>query len=188
MLNTTSHNTTFALTLLALFTSSDKAAEIEGDLLEQSRSNGRLWFWWQVKLTCLMLFVHGVRAETAKLLLFSYAIYELVQKFNWWVLNPMRRSFRRSLDLNVADMALTNNVIDVLFAFWIGMMLTRLSPKHGGQIILLVCGMVIARETLMTGIADAAEFIVYTLIALLGALVMKWQELRYGGWKCERTA
>ena len=38
----------WSLALLALFTTPERAASIEGDLLEEARLRGRGWFWSQV--------------------------------------------------------------------------------------------------------------------------------------------
>src|SRR5688572_23948419 len=102
-------NTTFALVCLSLFTDSDRAAEIEGDLLEQSRTRGRVWFWWQVKLTCLALFFYGLRQKGGKLLLISYAVHELALKLDWWVLDRVRFALWRGLDLNRAQLPVMEN-------------------------------------------------------------------------------
>jgi hypothetical protein len=175
-------DTTFALTLLSLFTTADKAAEIEGDLLEQSRVRGRAWFWWQVQLTCIALFFHGLRQEAGKILLFSYAIYELLFKFGYWVLNPMRRALARALDARVSEMPLTNGAIDVLFGFTVGMLLVRLFPKHGGQIFFIVFGLAFGRVALLRSVPEAAAIALFGGVpALLGALLMKWMELRRDG-------
>jgi hypothetical protein len=175
------HNTTFALTTLALFVTPDKAAEIEGDLLEQARGN-KLWFWYQVKLTCIALFFHNLRAEPAKLLLCGYAVYELVLKFDWWVLRPLRYSFRRSFELDAAQSVIMNNLIVVQVAFVLGIVLTLLSPKHGSQITFVAAGFFLGRVALMDGASDVPRFIFFGLIpAVVGVLVMKWQELRNGG-------
>jgi hypothetical protein len=179
-------DTTLALTLLALFTTADKAAEIEGDLLEQAQGRGRLWFWWQVKLTCITLFFHNLRAEPGKLLLFGYATYELGLKLAWWVLNPIARSIRRGLPLDVS-FTIVNYVVIVNFAFMMGLLITRYVPRQGGQVVLLAGGFLLGRELLMDGMPDAARMAAFALIpAMLGVLVMKWQELRHGGWQVVR--
>jgi hypothetical protein len=180
------HNTTLVLVILALFTSADKAAEIEGDLLEQAQGRGRVWFWWQIKLTCIALFFHNLRAEPGKLLLYGYATYELGLKLAWWVLNPMARSIRRGLHLDVS-FAFVNNLVILNCAFVLGALITRYVPKQGGQIVLLAGGFLLGRELLMDGILDAVRLAVFALLpAVLGALLMKWQELRHGGWNCVR--
>jgi hypothetical protein len=175
------HNTTLALTILALFTNNDKAAEIEGDLLEQARGK-RLWFWWQVKLTCIALFFHNLRAEPAKLPLLGYAVYELMLKFNWWVLTPLRRSLRGGLDLDEAQAIVMNNVIAVQVAFMMGIVLTLLSPKQGAQLTFIAAAFYLGRLVLLEGLADVPRFLAFALVpAVLGVLLMKALELRNGG-------
>jgi hypothetical protein len=176
------HNTTFALTTLALFVTPDKAAEIEGDLLEQARGN-TLWFWFQLKLTCIVLFFHNLRTEPGKLLLCGYAVYELLLKFNWWVLNPVRFELRRGLDLNPVQSAWMDNFITVQVAFMMGMLFTLLSPKHGSQITFVALGFVAGRLVLESSATDPdlPRFIVFGMIpALAGTMQMKWLELRNG--------
>lgn len=175
------HNTTFALTTLALFVTPDKAAEVEGDLLEQARGN-KLWFWYQVKLTCIVLFFHNLRAEPAKVLLCGYAVYELMLKFNWWVLNPVRFGLRRGLDLDWAQFAWVNNLILVQATFVMGMMLTMLSPKHGSQITFIAVGFMAGRIAMLDGMLNPLpQFIVFGMIpAVAGTMLMKGLELRNG--------
>jgi hypothetical protein len=177
------HNTTLALVILSLFTTVDKAAEIEGDLLEQAGRHGRLWFWLQIKLTCITLFFHALRMEPGKLLLFGYAVYELVLKLNWWALNPVRRALWRGLDLNRFQLPVMDNAIDTAVAFSLGMLATWLSPRHGSQITFVAAGFMIGRVVLL----DSQEykvprFIAFALIpAVAGVLLMKWRELRGSG-------
>jgi len=77
---------------------SEISHEIEGDLLEQSRAHGRFWFWYQLKLISLVLAFDAFIKAPARILLYSYAIYELVLKLNWWLLIPLRAKARRYLD------------------------------------------------------------------------------------------
>lgn len=174
------HNTTLALVLLSLFTDSGKAAEIEGDLLEQARRHGMPWFWLQVMLTCVALFFHNLRTEAAKFLLCGYAIYELVLKLNWWALRPLRYSLWDRLDLETSQLPVMDNCINTAVAFGLGMLLTGLSPKHGSQLTFVAAGFMLGRVVLL----DSQEykvprFIAFALIpAVTGVLLMKWQQLR----------
>jgi hypothetical protein len=174
------HNTTFALAVLAMFTTAERAAEIEGDLLEQSRTRGRLWFWWQVKLTCIVLFFYGLRQEAGKLLLISYAVYELVLKLNWLALNPLRFALWRGLDLDNSQLPVMHNFVNSSVAFSLAMLVTRLSPRHGGYITLLAGGFMFGRIVLLDGAPFVPRFVVFVLLpAISGALLMKWLELRH---------
>jgi hypothetical protein len=71
------HKLTFAFTVLSLFTTADKAAGIERDLLEQARQRGRFWFGMHVLLISGALLVQALRADAAVKLLRGYAVYEL---------------------------------------------------------------------------------------------------------------
>ena len=48
-----------AATLLTLFTSPEHAQSIEGDLMEEARTRGRIWFWSKVVRTTLTLWWKG---------------------------------------------------------------------------------------------------------------------------------
>lgn len=50
-------------TLLSLFASPEEAQSIEGDLLEEARSRGRIWFWSHVVRTTLALWWQGFSAS-----------------------------------------------------------------------------------------------------------------------------
>jgi hypothetical protein len=52
---------TFAFTLLSLFTTEQRAAEIEGDLIEEREYRGRWWFMINAIGTALALFNHSYR-------------------------------------------------------------------------------------------------------------------------------
>lgn len=165
---------TFVLAFLSLFTSVERAAEIEGDLLEQAGTQRRLWFVGQVLVTGFVLFLHGIRQQPGKLLLFSYAVYELTVNFNWWVLTPLRRTLGRTLDLSVSEMLMTNDLINGLVGFSLGMLLTRLFPKYAGQIILLTSTLWLGRIALLTNVQAAVELAFFALTpALLGALCLQ---------------
>lgn len=172
------HKITFALVVLSLFTSNEKAAEVEGDLLEQARSRGRIWFWWQLKFVCIALFLHALRQETGKLLLLSYAIYELGLKLNWWALMPLTFWVGRNQMISLSPV-LVRDVIMLPCAFAVGMLVMRLSPRQGGQLVFLAAGMLLGRVAILDGFADVWRlFLVAVLPALGGALLMKWMDLR----------
>jgi hypothetical protein len=172
------HDTTLALVILSLFTTTDKAAEIEGDLLEQARRRGRVWFWWQIKLTCIALFFHGLWREAGKLLLIGYAVYELVLKLNWWALNPLRFALWRGLDLDASQLPVMDNLVVTLTAFSLAMLSTRLSPGHSFRIIVLAAGFMCGRFLLLDDIADVPRFLAFALLpGIAGAIVMKWMML-----------
>ena len=56
----------FAQRLLCLFTSADRAEAIVGDLLEESRTRGRGWFWLQTAGTALTLCLKNVGTAPAR--------------------------------------------------------------------------------------------------------------------------
>ena len=174
------HNMTLALVCLSLFTEAGKAAEIEGDLLEQAQRHGRLWFWWQVKLTCIALFFHGLRTEGGKLLLYGYATYELGLKLRWWVVLPMSADIRRGFALN-ASFESVFTVLLMAFAFALGMLVMRLCTRRAGSVLMIAFGMMFGRMVVLQN-ADAAGVLLLGFAfvqTMLGALLMKWIELRH---------
>jgi hypothetical protein len=59
--------------LLACVTSEERAAAIEGDLIEQRASRGQAWFALHVARTALALFAHAVTREPRRIALLSAA-------------------------------------------------------------------------------------------------------------------
>ena len=184
--------TTFALVCLSLFTDVDRAAEIEGDLLEQVKRRGKFWFWWQVKLTCLALFFYGLRQERGRLLLISYALYELALKLDWWVLWSVRVALWRGLDLTRGQLPVMENCLHTFVAFSLAMLVVRLSPKYGGPSILLAGGFLLGRVVLLAEndpTHSVIRFLVFILLpAIVGTLLMKWMELRHGFQASQRNS
>ena len=62
------HEITVAETLLALFTSPIRAREVSGDLAEERRSRGRIWFWAALSGTVVRFLWHDIRRSAAVLL------------------------------------------------------------------------------------------------------------------------
>ncbi len=92
------HKRSVPLIFLALFTSAERAAEIEGDLLEQRRVNGMLWFVAHVILTAFALFRQTLIQQPLLVLLPGYAVYELVVKLHLWAIQPTLIYLRYDLD------------------------------------------------------------------------------------------
>jgi hypothetical protein len=62
------HKTNIAETLLTLFTSATRATEVSGDLAEERRSRGRIWFWAAVSGAAVRFLWHDVRSSAVVLL------------------------------------------------------------------------------------------------------------------------
>jgi hypothetical protein len=173
-------DTTFAQSLLALFTTPDRAAEIEGDLLEQRRERGSLWFAWQVIATSATLCLAGLRQRGGLLLLIAYATYELVLKLNWMVLLPVKRRMAHEWDLTFLVPELVRNGINGTTNFLLGMLLVRLSPRHGASVVLLAAGLMLGRVAILDSVGYALQMAVFGVTpALGGMLLMRWLQLRH---------
>lgn len=172
---------TLTQTTLALFTTAEKAEEIEGDLIEQAATRGRWWYLLQVKLTAAALFFHGLFREPGKHLLLGYAVYELMLKVNWWLLRPIRLFLNFELGW-VEWQWQINGVLNACTAFAVGMLLVRLFPRAGAQIAFIATALMLARVSILQSAQYAAEIAVFALLPLtLGLLAMKWLELRRRG-------
>lgn len=122
-----------ALSMLSLFTTTDRATEIEGDLIEQAHSHGSIWFARHVVLTTLSLLVAAVIQNFVFVSLLSYAAYELSAKLFFWVIRPLRWYVEFELGIPRAPtIAFTYSVV-VLFTFVVGSSLVRFLPTLGAQ-------------------------------------------------------
>ena len=128
-----------AFTLLAAFTTAERAAEIEGDLIEQSCTFGR---WWMRKHALLVALSLAGRAMTRNLASISLlcvpalaAIYMSVMVSEWVFVGPVGSFFLRALSFpqNAARLAVLCLVIPPL-AFLIGFALVRLAPVLGVRV------------------------------------------------------
>ena len=62
-------NTSLAESILARFTTPERAASIVGDLFESTAPRGGVWFWFSVMRTALSLFGQRVSANRSELML-----------------------------------------------------------------------------------------------------------------------
>lgn len=173
------HKLTFTFTVLCLFTSADRAAEIEGDLLEQAQQHGALWYCVQVIATCFALFAQALRAEPVVQLLMGYAVYELAVNLNWWMLRPLRFMLGTTLKAPGAEMLLLNGSVNALFALLLSMTAGKMAPRRATQIVIIASALMLARLTLLRGTEFALLTAAFTLVpAFVGLMVMKTLELR----------
>jgi hypothetical protein len=167
-------DTTNTLALLAMFTSEEKAAEIEGDLLEQAVANGMSWYVLQLLGTLISLFLYGLRKEAGKLILLSYAVYELVLKLNWMVLRPLRRELGDRLGFAANEMLPVSNTFNGAVAVALAMLMIRLSPRYGAYVLVLAVGMMLGRVTILGDPLYALQLLCFAALpAFLGAFAMR---------------
>lgn len=163
---------------LALFVAADKAWEIERDLREQALQYGKHWHLWQLLLTCTYLAAVQLRQESGKLILVSYAVYELVLKLNWMVLLPAKRYVQFTVLENSTSFVLSAAMVNSVSALLIGAVLVRLSSRHGFLILLLASGLMLGRTALLQSWVYAMQIAVFALTpGIVGALLAKWREL-----------
>ena len=171
-------HTTGTQLVLALFVNADKAWEIEGDLREQARQCRTGWYLWQLVLTCTWLAAAQLRQHFGKLILVSYAVYELVLKLNWMLLLPAKRYLQFTVLDDSTSYVLSAALVNSLSALVIGAVLVRLSSRQGFLILLLASGMMLGRTALLQSGGYAMQIAVFALTpGIVGALWAKWREL-----------
>lgn len=171
-------HTTGTQLVLALFVTADKAQEIEGDLREQARQYGTGWYLWHLVLTCTWLAAAQLRQDSGKLILVSYAVYELVLKLNWMLLLPAKRYLQFSVLDDSTSYVLSAALVNSATALIIGAVLVRLSSRQGFLILLLASGLMLGRTALLQSWVYAMQIAVFALTpGIIGALWAKWREL-----------
>lgn len=128
---------TLSLVFLSLFTNVEKAAEIEGDLIEESQAQGKLWFILHVLLTSFSLLKQSFMKNPIPALLLAYAIYELVFKIVYWLMIPLWRYLVYEINLSRVSVMLGLYLSMMIFIYLVGSALVRFFPKNGTQIALL---------------------------------------------------
>lgn len=122
-----------SLAVLSLFTTPERAAEIEGDLIEQAQSRGSLWYASQIAVTTLALFRASVFRNFFVLALMSYAAYELSAKSYFFGFRPLRW-YLQSEGVSLATVTWLTYTLVAVFTFIVGAGLVRLVPRLGAQV------------------------------------------------------
>ncbi len=169
-----------SFTYLSLFTTIEKANEIEGDLIEQSHHQTKLWFGTHVLLTGLALFRQVVIDNLASVFLLSYATYELMTKVMFLGIRPLQIYLRHELDLSRMPGILVMFSLLFLMAFVIGGALIRFLPRLGievavGTIAFCVLRMIVLQEGYT--LVDIAIYIAAPL--LMGSVYIHRKNLRH---------
>jgi hypothetical protein len=171
------HKPSFALVFLALFANVEKAAEIEGDLLEQVRVHGRLWFVTQIILTSFALFRQTLLQQPLLVLLTAYGVYELVVKLYLWVIRPFRYYLQGDLDYSTQLAVFSTRCMSITSGYLIGMTLVRFLPKTGMPIAIGAAGLVMARVLLLQEVTSTSALLFFVVPVLLGGLHAKSRNL-----------
>jgi hypothetical protein len=159
----------FAVTLLSLGTTSERAREIEGDLLEQARISGRGWYLRHLWLTAAALLCRSLAKDAVATALLAYAVYELALKLNWWLIRPVRLTLRFEWSLTEAQVALVTFGSWTLFAVAIGFTLVRSLSSRGFQVGLLAAGLLVLRTLLLDPPVGVGQVLGFGLLPLVAA-------------------
>jgi hypothetical protein len=173
----------FSLSILSLFTTPERAAEIEGDLIEQAHSQGSGWFTYHVVITALSLFRAVVAKNVLLISLLSYASYELCAKVFFLGIRPLRWYLEFEIAFpRTATTSLTYALV-VVFMFVVGNGLVRLLPAHGGPVALGTAALFYLRlAVLQEGYSVTQATLCVAAPIILGCLLANWLRLS------ERTA
>jgi hypothetical protein len=135
-------NHSLGFALLSIFTTTERATEIEGDLIEQSRVLGQ---WWMRRQMVLVAFSLSARSmlrnplSVSLLCLPTFAAIFLSLAVSEWVFRGPVGSILQQVVLpeNGAKIAVMCLVIAPM-AFFIGGVLVRIAPAHGAKVAVAV--------------------------------------------------
>jgi pimeloyl-ACP methyl ester carboxylesterase len=165
-------DTTRAEKLLSLFTSPDNATAIAGDLTEERRHRGSIWFWVHVSTTIVALWRNAVTSAplaNLRLVLMGCAVFATT---------AFGGTASVSLFPQIVGSPLYWIALSIFWwgaAFWTGMSLVTMAPKHG----MVACAMLalIGEALLMTfGVTAlwlellSTEFIIVYTVAVVVAV------------------
>jgi hypothetical protein len=162
------HKPSVPLIFLALFTSAERAAEIEGDLLEQRRVNGSLWFVTHMVLTAFALFRQTLMQQPLLVLLPGYAVYELLVKWHLWAIRPALIHLRYELDYPLEPL-IASRSIWIVTGYLLGFMLVRYLPKTGIHTAIVAVTLGMARALLLNEVSSVSVLVFLVVPVLLGA-------------------
>ena len=170
-------NPSMPLVFLALFTTVEKAEEIEGDLLEQAHSHGRLWFIIQLVLTSCALFRQTLLQQPLLVLLPGYGVYELVVKLQLWAIRPLRLYLQHDLDYPATLLSFGTRFVWVISGYLIGMTLVRYLPRTGIHVAIGAHSLIITRVLMLHEVATASALLFFITPLLIGGFHAKSRSL-----------
>ena len=167
-----------ALALLSLFTTPEKATEIEGDLLEQSRCYGKLWFVSHVVLTTVALFRAAVVSNLVQVSLLSYASYELTTKAWFFGIWPLRNLLIYELELPRFPAMIPIYLLLFALPFFVAAGLVRFLPRLGAQVAIGAIALFFLRlAVLQEGFTVFTVMIYVALPMLVGSVYANWKSV-----------
>ncbi len=143
------HKPSLALSMLSLFASPEKAAEIEGDLIEQSHSRGRAWMALHVSLTTLALFRAAALRNFFLVVLMSYGTYELMAKAFFWGIRPLQVFLLFELAVPGSLVRPLIYLLASLTGLVAGAALVRFLPRAGSQVAIGTIGFFLLRLAIL---------------------------------------
>lgn len=166
-----------AFTLLSLFTTTEKASEIEGDLIEQSHAYGKSWMRKQVLLVALSLFGRAISRNGTSIALLSVpafaAIFLSVMLSEWLYRGPIGTYLADELafSLPAAKLALLGLTVFPA-AFLIGAVLVRAAPVLGTRVAVATAVVFSLFVTAMHVYIDSPSVIPVKLAVELGLVTV----------------
>jgi hypothetical protein len=167
-----------AFSMLSLFATPEKATEIEGDLIEQSRSRGRGWMVYQVLLTSFALFRASVQKNIVYVVLLSYGTYELTAKTFFWGIRPLEAFLFYDLSLPASiERPLIYTLIS-MSSLVVGAGLVTFIPRLGAQVAIGTIGFIFLRLAVLQEGFSIFQVSFYGAVPLLlGAFLANRRDL-----------
>jgi hypothetical protein len=183
-----------AFTLLAVFTTPEKAAEIEGDLIEESCHCGKRWMRKQVLLVAFSLAGRAIARNPASIVLLCgpavAAVYLSLMVSEQVFVGPVGTFLLETLAFsqNAARLAVLCLMIPPL-AFLIGAALVRLAPVLGVRaVVTLALVYSVLRVAMHLGAIDSRSLISIALLKMAIELGLLAAPLLCGGIWAHRRA
>jgi hypothetical protein len=161
------HRPTWAATLLSLGASYEEASAIEGDLIEEARTRGCAWFWWQTMLVSLSLVRRALFNAPAQTLLLGYAVYELAVNLQWWGIKPLRHILRFEYGLPDVQVTLAMLGLWMLAGTAIGALLVRFLSASGLRVAVVAILLVQLRMLLLDSPLSIGLVLAFGAVPLL---------------------
>ncbi len=155
--------------LLTLFTTPEKAEEIEGDFIEQTPAHGRLWRRVQLMQTWFALAFAAFRQEPGYTILLSYATNQLIHPIQSFFLYPIRLYVLHDTDLPMSILNWVHHACWALTGYCIGVALVYFLPKFavraalGASFLILLNGL----EFLQYGNIAFGYVVLFAIVPLL---------------------
>ena len=167
---------TLAYATLSLVVPADRAAEIEGDLIEQSVGKSSLWFSTQIALTALLMFRASILRNPVVALLLGYAVYELMVKAHIWGIRALRIHLLYELDLPRFPALIPVYFLLIALPFVVGAALIRLVPTYGFHAAAAAAALLLFRTVILNEGVSVLTVVLYVAMPMmLGALYASWR-------------